>query len=53
MKETNNSPKDGASRQAKFRAEQRKHGRRRHEYWLTADELQQVTLLLAKLRETD
>jgi len=46
------SPKDGASRQAKFREEQKKLGRRGRLYYLTDDEKQAVDAMLNELRES-
>ena len=46
------SPKDGASRQAKFRDEQKKLGRRGRLYYLSDSEKDAVDSLLHKLRES-
>ena len=43
-------PKDGAIRQAKFKDEQRKLGRRRAEYWVTDAERRELDALLQRLR---
>lgn len=45
-------PKDGASRQAKFREEQRKLGRRGRLYYLTDSEKSAVDAYLHELRES-
>jgi len=50
MKTGNQSPKDGATRQAKFKEEQRKLGRRRMEVWVTEDERRVLLETLDKLR---
>jgi hypothetical protein len=53
MKKVNpKNAKDGASRQAKFREEQKKLGRRGRLYYLTDDEKQAVDSLLDDLRES-
>lgn len=52
MKAKTESPKDGASRQAKFKDEQRKLGRRRAEYWVTDSERRELDALLARLRSS-
>lgn len=52
MKEKTESPMDGASRQAKFKDEQRKLGRRRAEYWVTDAERLELDALLARLRSS-
>lgn len=44
------SPKDGATRQAKFKNEQRKIGRRRLEVWVTEEERRALLETLDKLR---
>lgn len=44
------SPKDGASRQKKFRGEQKKLGRRGRLYYLTDAEKESVDLFLRELR---
>jgi len=44
------TPKDGAERAAKFKAEQRKQGRTRRDYWATEAEHAALAALLAKLR---
>jgi len=44
------SPKDGATRQAKFKEEQRKLGRRRMEAWVTEEERRVLLETLDKLR---
>ena len=46
------SLKDGASRQAKFREEQKKLGRRGRLYYLTDEEKQDVDSFLHELRES-
>jgi len=46
------SPKDGASRQAKYREEQKKLGRRGRLYYLTDAEKKQVDSFLHELRES-
>jgi len=47
-----NRPKDGASRQAKFREEQRKLGRRGRLYYLIDEEKEWFDQQLHKLRES-
>ncbi len=46
------STKDGACRQAKFRKEQKKLGRRGRLYYLTDEEKEMVDSFLYKLRES-
>jgi len=46
------SPKNGASRQKRFRDEQKKLGRRGRLYYLTDAEKQAVDSLLHELRES-
>ena len=53
MKKSNaNTSKNGASRQAKFREEQKKLGRRGRLYYLTDAEKDAIDSFLHKLRES-
>ena len=45
------SPRDGAARQAKFKEQQRKEGRRRMELWVTDEERAQFLECLEKVRK--
>ena len=47
-----NDPTDGASRQAKYREEQRKLGRKGRLIYLTDEEKKSVDALIVKLRKT-
>jgi hypothetical protein len=52
IKSAQQRPKDGATRQAKFKDEQRKLGRRRAEYWVTDSERKELDALLHRLRSS-
>lgn len=47
------APMDGATRQARYRSEQKKLGRRPRLFYLTDDEKAKVDRLLATLRRAD
>jgi hypothetical protein len=44
---------DGAERQARYRSNQLRLGRRQRSFWLTDDEAKEVKDLLAELRSRD
>ena len=46
-------PQTTAARQAKFKSNQRKLGRRRAEYWVTDEERRELDALLARLRSSN